>query len=102
MGTMLFLVASGLTLVFGLMDVLNFAHGAFITLGAFLAVSVFGHLAGWVGADEFRTQSQSRRVGAALGGGRAASGAAGFGFERLSFAASMVRICDRSLSPSVR
>ena len=37
MGMMLFLMASGLTLVFGLMDVLNFAHGAFITLGAFVA-----------------------------------------------------------------
>ena len=33
MGMMLFLMASGLTLIFGLMDVLNFAHGAFITLG---------------------------------------------------------------------
>ena len=40
MGMMLFLMASGLTLIFGLMDVLNFAHGAFITLGAYLAVSV--------------------------------------------------------------
>ena len=36
MGIMLFLVASGLTLIFGLMDVLNFAHGAFITLGAYV------------------------------------------------------------------
>ena len=30
MGMMIFIMASGLTLVFGLMDVLNFGHGAFI------------------------------------------------------------------------
>jgi branched-chain amino acid transport system permease protein len=30
MGMMIFIMASGLTLVFGLMDVMNFAHGAFI------------------------------------------------------------------------
>ena len=33
-------MASGLTLVFGLMDVMNFAHGAFITVGAYAAASV--------------------------------------------------------------
>ena len=51
MGMMLFLMASGLTLVFGLMDVLNFAHGGFITLGAYVAVSVLAPLSGWVAAD---------------------------------------------------
>ena len=39
MGMIIFIMASGLTLVFGLMDVLNFAHGAFITVGAYVAVS---------------------------------------------------------------
>jgi branched-chain amino acid transport system permease protein len=34
MGAMLFVMASGLTLAFGLMDVLNFGHGAFIAVGA--------------------------------------------------------------------
>jgi branched-chain amino acid transport system permease protein len=34
---MYFLVASGLSLIYGLMGVLNFAHGAFITLGAYAA-----------------------------------------------------------------
>lgn len=43
-GMMFFLMASGLTLIFGLMDVLNFAHAAFITLGAFLAVTVLGRV----------------------------------------------------------
>lgn len=40
MGTMLFLMASGMTLTFGLMSVLNLAHGAFISLGAFVAATV--------------------------------------------------------------
>jgi branched-chain amino acid transport system permease protein len=40
MGMMIFIMASGLTLVFGLMDVMNFAHGAFISVGAFAAASV--------------------------------------------------------------
>lgn len=40
MGMMIFIMASGLTLVFGLMDVMNFAHGAFISVGAYGAVSV--------------------------------------------------------------
>ena len=35
MGMIIFIIASGLTLVFGLMDVLNFGHGVFIALGAF-------------------------------------------------------------------
>jgi branched-chain amino acid transport system permease protein len=38
MGMMIFVIASGLTLVFGLMDVLNFGHGAFIAVGAYLAM----------------------------------------------------------------
>ena len=36
-----FLIASGLSLIFGVMNVLNFAHGAFYMLGAFLCYSVF-------------------------------------------------------------
>ena len=39
-GLLLFLVASGLTLVFGVMGVLNFAHGSFYMLGAYLAYFV--------------------------------------------------------------
>ena len=40
MGMMIFIMASGLTLVFGLMDVMNFAHGAFISVGAYAGASV--------------------------------------------------------------
>ena len=47
MGMIIFTIASGLTLVFGLMDVLNFGHGIFITLGAYVAVSAFGLMNGW-------------------------------------------------------
>ena len=42
MGLIVFVIASGLTLVFGLMDVLNFGHGVFIALGAFVATTVMG------------------------------------------------------------
>lgn len=45
MGLMIFIMASGLTLVFGLMDVLNFGHGAMISLGAFVGVSALLALA---------------------------------------------------------
>jgi len=40
MGMMIFMMASGLTLVFGLMDVMNFAHGIFISVGAYGAATV--------------------------------------------------------------
>ena len=51
MGMMIFLMASGLSLIFGLMDVLNFGHSAFISFGAFIAASVLAALATWVVAD---------------------------------------------------
>src|SRR5215207_8312078 len=51
MGMMIFLMASGLTLVFGLMDIINFGHGVFISLGAYATLLVLGPLAGWATAD---------------------------------------------------
>ncbi len=41
-GALLFLVASGLTLTFGLMRTLNLAHGAFYLLGGYVALDLFG------------------------------------------------------------
>lgn len=41
-GLVLFLVASGLTLVFGILGVINLAHGAFYMLGAYLAYWIAG------------------------------------------------------------
>jgi branched-chain amino acid transport system permease protein len=40
-GMILALVASGLTLIFGIMDVVNFAHGEFLMLGAYVGVIIF-------------------------------------------------------------
>ncbi len=52
MGMIIYVIASGLTLVFGLMDVLNFGHGVFIALGAFVATSVLGTMGDWTGSPE--------------------------------------------------
>jgi len=51
MGMMIFVMASGLTLVFGLMDVLNFGHGAFIAVGAYVATLVLAPFAASMQAD---------------------------------------------------
>jgi branched-chain amino acid transport system permease protein len=53
MGMMIFMMASGLTLVFGLMDVMNFAHAAFISVGAYVAASVLLRFSGWMQEDNF-------------------------------------------------
>ncbi len=47
MGMMIFIMASGLTVVFGLMDVINFGHGAFVAVGAFVGFTVLAALYGW-------------------------------------------------------
>ena len=51
MGMMLFLVASGLSIIFGLMDVINFAHGVCFAYGAYVAFTVFESFNAWVTAD---------------------------------------------------
>jgi len=63
LGAVYFLVASGLSLIYGLMGVLNFAHGAFLTLGA---------LIGWetarvMGADSWGGFALSLLVGCLVG-----------------------------------
>ncbi len=62
-GLLLFLVASGLTLIFGIMGVINLAHGSFYMLGAYLAFA----LAPWFG-DWFMTRLVVGVVLAALFG----------------------------------
>jgi branched-chain amino acid transport system permease protein len=42
LGVLLFLIAAGLTLVFGVMDFINLAHGVQYMLGAYLAVTAYG------------------------------------------------------------
>jgi branched-chain amino acid transport system permease protein len=50
MGLLIFIMASGLTLVFGLMDVMNFAHGLFIAVGAYVAVTAMKLFGGTLAA----------------------------------------------------
>ena len=81
MGMMIFTMASGLTLVFGMMDVLNFGHGAFIALGAYAATLVLAPLASWSSVDSFWANIAVfilAAVAAAL-----VCGACGWIFERL-------------------
>jgi branched-chain amino acid transport system permease protein len=40
-GSLLFLVAAGLTLIFGVLGIVNFAHGSFYMLGAYLALTAY-------------------------------------------------------------
>jgi len=81
MGMMIFIMASGLTLVFGLMDVLNFGHGAFIAVGAYVAVLVLGPLAPWLQADSLWSNLAALLPAAVLA--MAVSGALGLVFERV-------------------
>ncbi|HUN69480.1 MAG TPA: branched-chain amino acid ABC transporter permease [Burkholderiales bacterium] len=53
MGLLIFIMSSGLTLIFGLMDVMNFAHGLFIAVGAYVAVSMMKLLSAAAGSDSF-------------------------------------------------
>ncbi|MEK8032153.1 branched-chain amino acid ABC transporter permease [Ideonella sp. DXS29W] len=81
MGLILFITASGLTLVFGLMDVLNFGHGVFIACGAFVATSVLGGMAGWAsGAVAWQNLAA---VFAAMLAAMLTAGALGWAFERV-------------------
>ncbi|MGH2341281.1 branched-chain amino acid ABC transporter permease [Segnochrobactraceae bacterium EtOH-i3] len=48
-GMLLFMVSAGLTLIFGMMGVLNFAHASFYMLGAYFAYTLSGMFNFWVG-----------------------------------------------------
>ncbi len=81
MGFIVFIIASGLTLVFGLMDVLNFGHGVFIALGAFVATSVLGSMGDWTGSEQLWRNLVA--VLPAMLVAMAVAGALGMVFERL-------------------
>ena len=81
MGMMIFIMASGLTLVFGLMDVLNFGHGAFIAVGAYVATLVLVPMAGYIQADSLWLNLLALAPTALLA--MAVSGAVGLVFERV-------------------
>jgi len=54
LAAMYFLIASGLSLIYGLMGVLNFAHGAFISVGSYAAWWTEAHLFAGVHSDVLR------------------------------------------------
>ena len=81
MGMIIFIIASGLTLVFGLMDVLNFGHGIFIAIGAFVATSVLGAMGDWTGSHELWRNLLA--VLAAMVIAMLVASAVGVAFERL-------------------
>ncbi|TFL17013.1 branched-chain amino acid ABC transporter permease [Jannaschia formosa] len=81
MGMMIFIMASGLTLVFGLMDIINFGHGAFISLGAFMGVSVLFWLSSWTGAPSLVLNVAA--VLLAILAAMVFTGAIGWAFERV-------------------
>jgi branched-chain amino acid transport system permease protein len=81
MGMMIFTMASGLTLVFGLMDVLNFGHGAFIALGAYVATLVLLPLAAWSQVDSLGTNLAVLAL--ALFAAALVCGLVGYVFERV-------------------
>ena len=81
MGMMIFLMASGLTLVFGLMDVINFGHGAFVSLGAFVAVSVLARFGDWTASTDLALNLAA--IGLAALAAMAVAAVAGGLFERV-------------------
>ena len=80
MGLIIFVIASGLTLVFGLMDVLNFGHGLFIALGAFVATTVLATMSDWTGSASLWLNLLA--VLPAMLVAMAVAGAVGLAFER--------------------
>ncbi len=81
MGMMIFIMSSGLTLVFGLMDVLNFGHGAFVSVGAFAATLVLVPMQGWMEADSLGMNLAA--LGLAIAMAMAVTAVLGLVFERI-------------------
>ncbi len=81
MGMIVFIAASGLTLVFGLMDVLNFGHSLFIALGAYIATSVFTSLGDWATAASVARNLAA--IAVALIAAMLLAGSIGLVFERV-------------------
>lgn len=81
MGMMIFMMASGLTLVFGLMDVMNFAHGVFISIGAYAAASVLVAMKGAMQAPSLAANLSA--IVPAVIAAMALAGLLGWFFERV-------------------
>src|SRR5205823_2131857 len=81
MGMIIFIIASGLTLVFGLMDVLNLGHGAFISVGAYVAAILLVPLSGLLQADSLALNVVALLALIALA--MTVTGLLGWAFERI-------------------
>jgi branched-chain amino acid transport system permease protein len=82
MGMIIFVIASGLTLIFGLMDVLNFGHGLFIAIGAYIAYSVLTFLLPeWMVADNLGLNISAILI--AMAAAMVVAGVVGWIFERV-------------------
>lgn len=81
MGVIVFMAAAGMSLVFGLMDILNFAHGALVTFGAFIAASVFAAMRVYGQADALWPNLLV--VGVALGAASIVAAGLGWFCERV-------------------
>jgi branched-chain amino acid transport system permease protein len=66
-GLLLFLVASGLTLIFGIMGVINLAHGSFYMIGAYMAYALAPVVAATLGGGFFTTLAVGFVLSIALG-----------------------------------
>lgn len=82
MGLIIFLVASGFSLVFGLMDVLNFGHGIFVTLGAYFGVTFLTPMMEWYNDPDSIALNLLALAGAA-GLGMIVTAIVGLIFERI-------------------
>jgi branched-chain amino acid transport system permease protein len=81
MGMIIFIMASGLTLVFGLMDVINFGHGAFISIGAYVAAACALPLMDWLQADSLAINVVALLI--LIAAAMLVSGLIGYAFERV-------------------
>ena len=66
-GLLLFLVASGLTLIFGIMGVINLAHGSFYMIGAYMAYALAPVVAATFGGGFFSTMGVGLVLSVLLG-----------------------------------
>jgi branched-chain amino acid transport system permease protein len=66
-GLLLFLVAAGLTLIFGIMGVINLAHGSFYMIGAYMAFALAPVVAGTFGGGFFATLAVGTVLAVVLG-----------------------------------
>ena len=66
-GLLLFLVASGLTLIFGIMGVINLAHGSFYMIGAYMAYALAPVVGATVGGGFFTTLALGLLLSIAFG-----------------------------------